>query len=490
MRIAEIAATRLARCCSILLGASVLLLALGPIPAQAIPLFARQTGQNCLACHAGGQFPMLTAYGRKFKLTGYTLGTRTELPIAAMVTGGATHVANTQNGTIDDPNGGGGNGYSQNDSFPKNRLSDLTVSQVSLFAGGKITDNIGLFGQWSWNPYANAYDPNASPTTHWKSHASSDQFDLRYADRFIDSGRDLIVGVSLNNNVGTTDVWNTFNNPYQIVPSPVGPSGLQGQNLFVAPPNTTFMTGGNVLAGVNAYAYWNDLLYGEVGFYRSANGVFSFMTQGIDDPSTNKLNGMNNPYWRFAINHDWGAHNLMVGTHGMLARQYSDPTDTTSPLIRYFDRGVDAQYQYNLAPHTFTAIASYTRETQSYDAALLTGNGGTTADNPTNTVDHLKLNATYVYQAKYGAALSYQSLRGTSDNTLYGSTAFTGSAVGSPNTKVWTPEVFWMPVQYLRVGLQYYKFTEFMGGTTAYDGTTSRNAKDNNMLFLYFWGAY
>ena len=40
--------------------------------AMAIPLFARQTGQNCNACHVS--FPELTPYGRYFKLSGYTLG--------------------------------------------------------------------------------------------------------------------------------------------------------------------------------------------------------------------------------------------------------------------------------------------------------------------------------------------------------------------------------------------------------------------------------
>ncbi|MDE1998050.1 MAG: cytochrome C, partial [Burkholderiales bacterium] len=47
--------------------------------AHALPLFNRQTGQNCVACHAGGQFPELTPYGRLFKLTGYTIGQRTAL---------------------------------------------------------------------------------------------------------------------------------------------------------------------------------------------------------------------------------------------------------------------------------------------------------------------------------------------------------------------------------------------------------------------------
>src|SRR6516164_9895433 len=39
-------------------------------PAEALPLYARQTGQQCAACHNG--FPELTPYGRLFKLNGYT----------------------------------------------------------------------------------------------------------------------------------------------------------------------------------------------------------------------------------------------------------------------------------------------------------------------------------------------------------------------------------------------------------------------------------
>ena len=41
-------------------------------PAQAVPSYARQTGQECIACHVS--FPELTPYGRYFKLTGYTIG--------------------------------------------------------------------------------------------------------------------------------------------------------------------------------------------------------------------------------------------------------------------------------------------------------------------------------------------------------------------------------------------------------------------------------
>ncbi len=41
-------------------------------PAQALPSFARQTGQPCGTCHT--DFPALTPYGRRFKLLGYTAG--------------------------------------------------------------------------------------------------------------------------------------------------------------------------------------------------------------------------------------------------------------------------------------------------------------------------------------------------------------------------------------------------------------------------------
>ena len=40
--------------------------------AQALPSYARQTGQPCGTCHT--DFPALTPYGRRFKLLGYTTG--------------------------------------------------------------------------------------------------------------------------------------------------------------------------------------------------------------------------------------------------------------------------------------------------------------------------------------------------------------------------------------------------------------------------------
>jgi hypothetical protein len=46
-----------------------------------------------------------------------------------------------------------------------------------------------------------------------------------------------------------------------------------------------------------------------------------------------------------------------------------------------------------------------------------------------------------------------------------------------------------MPVQIIRVGVQYTTYGVFNGVSQNYDGT-GRNANDNNSLFFYVWGAY
>ena len=63
-----------------LLGALMALLASS---AQAVPAYARQTGQNCIACHVS--FPELTPYGRWFKLSGYTIGSSLKVGPASSV---------------------------------------------------------------------------------------------------------------------------------------------------------------------------------------------------------------------------------------------------------------------------------------------------------------------------------------------------------------------------------------------------------------------
>src|SRR5271169_4173854 len=66
------------RCSGLLSKATPLVLLAGFLvvgrapPAQALPSFARQTGQPCGTCHT--DFAGLTPFGRRFKIGGYTAG--------------------------------------------------------------------------------------------------------------------------------------------------------------------------------------------------------------------------------------------------------------------------------------------------------------------------------------------------------------------------------------------------------------------------------
>lgn len=159
--------------------------------ADAVPSFARQTGQNCVACHAGGQFPELTYYGRIFKLTGYTIGTRT-IPLSVMGVASYTKTRNINDPTEDPTN-----------TFPKD--GNLVFQTGSVFLAGKITDNLGMFAQVTYDNYAGRNPDNGK----WTGHSGADNIDIRYADRFISPGNDLIVGASVNNNPTVQDVFNS-----------------------------------------------------------------------------------------------------------------------------------------------------------------------------------------------------------------------------------------------------------------------------------------
>src|SRR5271169_6308606 len=101
-------------------------------PALAVPSYARQTGQECVACHVS--FPELTPYGRYFKLTGYTIGKTfvssegfNYAPLAVMAQASVTH---TQNNHTTDPDTG--------ETVSVNQRNDsLVFSGASLFLATK-----------------------------------------------------------------------------------------------------------------------------------------------------------------------------------------------------------------------------------------------------------------------------------------------------------------------------------------------------------------
>ncbi len=413
-----------------------------PLEASALPAFARQTGQNCVACHAGGQYPELTPYGRMFKMTGYTIGERT-IPISVMGLATYSNIANAPSDA--------------------QKHAQPIFATGSLFLAGKMSENIGAFVQFTYDNYA---VDNGDGT--FSGHTIADNMDFRFASHIVDEQRDWVYGVSINNNPSISDPWNTAAAWMQYVPTP-SPSSYQ----FIdgKAPYPKFGTGGNI-AGLSAYLFWSRTLYAEVGSYGTADQAFSFMSTGIDDAGKTKLSG-GNPYWRLALSHEWGPHNVMVGASGMTAKVYDVGSDNSDPgnLGRFQNNGFDAQYQYILDPHTVTVQWAYMKQQQTYSDNA----GGTPGLTDTNDVTRAKLS--YIYRAKYGGSLSYFNQNGTTN------------VQSEPGTTGWTYEAIWIPSQNVRLGAQYTTYSKYQGAGSNYDGA-GRNASDNNTLFLYAWFAY
>jgi hypothetical protein len=452
--------------------------------AEALPLFSRQTDQNCVACHAGGQYPELTPYGRYFKLTGYTLGKRANVPVSVQFVGGAATSTNGNNGT-----------------GQVNQSGKLEPNYLFLNVGGKITDNFGAFSQWY---YAFNEQVSGNGNIPNQNQFAADIQDWRYADRYVgdstDTIKDFIWGASLNNYAGATDVWNS--SPMWMYPYM---GSTRNYSTYGLPFNTRLSAYSIHNPGVGVYAYINRNFYVEADLYQSGgSGALSWMTYPATNSNPNNapvyLKGVN-PYVRLAYQSDERAgHNWMVGVLGANINQYSSCTTIansgsyqgsvpscrainspalSSGTVQYQDRAVDGQYQYLVDPHTVTAQARYTKETISDPNGILYSN----ANNKTNS---FMTKISYVYNATYGAAVAFQNITGTAD-TFYGTNAVTGAAL-NPNSAAWIPSIWYQPLQNVRLTYQYTAFTKYNGGTINYNGLGT-NASANNASWLYLWVA-
>lgn len=429
--------------------------------AHAVPSFARQTGADCAACHVGAFGPQLTPYGIKFKLGGYTEtdGKDGKVPLSAMLVGSYTQTRKNQ---ADRP--------ADNASVNKN----LAFDEASLFLAGRLSEKIGAFIQAT-------YDGVGRST-------ALDQMDIRAAHTFELAGKETIVGLSLNNNPGVQDPFNTmpvWGFPYTASALAFGMGGAG-----------TMINGGleQRVTGLSAYTFWNNLLYAEIGTYRSLSPAMQskFGLGRADDPG--RLGG-GTTYWRLAAFQDLKKQAFNVGVFGL--NTSLQPDRSAPERNKFSDLGVDASYQFlGTRKHVGTVNTSYIRERQTRDAWLAAGE----AAERKGRINEFKLNASYHYDQTWGATVGRFLTTSTADGTLYapgnGDFSF---AKGSPNSSGyllqadWTPwgkETSWgAPWANLRLGAQYTMFTKFNGAKSDYDGN-GRNAKDNNTLFLFAWTTF
>lgn len=423
--------------------------------AMALPSYARQTGQQCAACHNG--FPELTPYGRLFKLNGYVFGGgQSDLPpLAAMIVEDYTH---TQAGQ----SGGAAAHYGPNNNF--------SLNTASLFYGGRILGDYGLgaFAQITYN------DPSRS--FHW------DNTDVRWAHATTIEDHEIVFGVSVNNNPSMSDVWNT---------TPAWRYPFQSSSLAPTPANKTIIEGAysQQVLGASAYAFWNRLVYAEAGAYHTLPPD-AISALGIAESGSDSFSGLA-PYWRLALQPQWGPNALEIGTFGMAAninpgRVTGFGTDNKTDL------GFDAQYQYLTDEHSISAQTSWISEHQHLNSTFTQAGSSFLNDQ----LHSFNAKTTYSYEQTYYGTLAYSRIQGSGDPTLYASSAPTA---GSPNSDWWTAEVAYMPFNHggpsfwpwlnMKLGLQYIWYTKFNGASSNYDGN-GRNASDNNTLYAYVWFAF
>src|SRR6266568_5047358 len=194
---------------------------------------------------------------------------------------------------------------------------------------------------------------------------------------------------------------------------------------MVSPLASTTIDGGLAqdVAGLSAYAFWNESVYAEVGAYRSAKqGVTNQLTGAagpLDGTVSNVIEGVA-PYWRVAYEHNWDRHSLEVGMYGadfklLPGGSSAAPAPLRGPFNRFKDVAEDIQYQFLGEEQLFTLEATHIHESMSLDASFVSG----AVANPSNNLTTTRLWATYYHRRRIGGTLAYFSTTGSADTGLY-----------------------------------------------------------------------
>lgn len=423
--------------------------------AYAVPSFARQTGLACIACHSA--FPELNAFGRSFKLNGYTMSTVKQVasdgpptlkisempPLSLMFLASGTQIK-----TAVPDSSTPGKAQNGNIAFPQ---------QLSLFYAGAVTEHIGTFAQLTY--------------TRDTDKISLDNVDIRYAQQTTVGDTAVNYGLTLNNNPTVEDLWQS---------TPAWGFPFTGSETAPGPMASTLIDGALAqdVAGLGGYLGWGDHWYGNFSLYRSEHAGSA---QPYDSTASNTIAGVA-PYWRLAYQTNFGANYLELGTYGLRANMH--PSGVSGETNGYMDTAIDGQWERTLGQDHGQVIVrgTYIHERTDWREAFA---GGSTS-NARDTLNTFKINAAWHPDASKSLTLGYFNTQGSQDSLLYAAAPVEGSASGSPNTRGWLVQGSFYQAQNVQLGAQYTWYNAFNGGSSNYDGS-GRSAKDNNTLYVYTW---
>ncbi len=432
-------------------GLAVLAVALGalgaPGRAHAIPAFAQQTGQPCAACHVGAFGPQLKQFGRDFKLNGYVSndGQKHGVPIAATVQTSFTHT-NADQQPAAAPH------------FAAN--NNPAVDQVSLYYGGAVTKWLGAFAQVTYDGIADQL--------------AIDNTDVRHAQDGELFGQDMVWGIDANNSPTMSDLWNS---------TPVWGFPYNGSALAPGPAAATLIDGGlgQRVAGGGAYVSWNDLVYLETDLYSGLGYDVLNATGIVPVAGTDKTVGVI-PYWRAALEQDFGRHYVEVGTYGLAASVLPGGVDIPGLSNRLTDVAVDANYQFTLNPKSVVSDMVSAHATMIHEDDSLAASHAIGGANPQDHLTTVRADVSYSLHDTWIPSVQYFSTGGSPD------AAYWGTPSGKPDSRGVITELAYVPwgkpdspIQFgnVRLAVQYVSYLNFDGAV--------RGASANNALYVSVW---
>lgn len=455
--------SRVASCWSLVPGVILFGVALAiHKPAAAVPAFAQQTGQNCAACHVGGYGPQLTPFGREFKIGGYTLRLHPSIPLSAMAVASYVHTAKAQ----DEP-----------PTEDAKRNNNLSFDEGSVFLAGGLGSHLGGFAQVTYS--------GADEAWAW------DNVDLRVVNTGKIGGKDLVYGLTVNNNPGIEDPWNTL---------PAWGFPYTDSDYAPAPDIAPLIDGGlgQGVIGMTAYGWLDSRFYLEAGGYSTpSRGTLRWLGADPNDPGD--INGIA-PYGRLAYQAGLGGGTIEVGAFALKSAIWPGRDRSTGSTDRFTDFGVDASWVKTLKSGTLTLNGRYVHEDQSLDGTCELGmDDGSIPVVPLsqcadNSLDAEHLDASYYWHNAVGLTVSGFNVSGSENPFVYGdfrtmrpdSTGLQFQIDGTPFGKGKSP----LGSRFnMRVGVQYTLYTRFNGTRHDFDGS-GRNAADNNTLRVFTWVAF
>jgi hypothetical protein len=413
--------------------------------ASAVPSFARQTGMACAACHTA--FPELTAFGRQFKLDGYTFQSTPQVgggdgkaPATVQISSIPPLSVMFQVSYTDTKGANAAQqGTRQNFDFPE---------QFSLFYAGEISPHLGAFLQVTHGDNSGGF--------------AMDNSEIRYANHLDAAGGDLLLGVVANNNPSMSDVWQS---------TPVWGYPYAGPQSYEKPLSWGL---GQSVGGAGAYVLYNATWYGELMLYKTMG------SGGQDTPLTDPWTGLAQasiagwaPYMRLAYQNSFGDNYVELGLFGMHTRMYgvANPVNgqgTSGPTDTFNDIAIDAQYERPIGDDSIIVHGVVAKEKIGLDAYRVANPGV-----PDATFRVVKLNGSYHLGANKTLSVGYVK---TSGDAADAATYVNGLKTGTTAT---TLEGAYYPWENVRLSLQYTGYSKFLGATSS--------ASDNNTTYLLAW---